>query len=167
MRIFDPKFKGHIPAYLAQCLLAMTFIFTGLLLIDSFSTLTIVASLGASTFLAFTMPHSHATRPRYFIGGYIVGILCGIGMHYTNLLMSAKKLTILGHSPHILTCALAVGLAMLIMTALNFEHPPAVALAMGLVLERRLLITAAAAFSAILILAFLKLCLKSRLRNLL
>lgn len=167
MRLFDPKFKNNIRRYVLQCVLAMLIIFIVLFITDTIFNMTVVASLGASTFIALTMPHTNSSRPRYLIGGYVIGILCGILMNYVTFRLTSTGLTVFEHSPHIITCALAVGLAILLMTACNFEHPPAAALAMGLVLDANVLITSFAAFISIIIISLIKILLKKWLKDLL
>jgi len=45
----------------------------------------IIAALGLSTFIAFTMPKAEVSKPRIMIGGYIVGIVVGCLCHYLFL----------------------------------------------------------------------------------
>lgn len=167
MRLFDPKFKKDAPSYLLQCFVGMLFIMLALFLADTVSSMTVVASLGASTFIAMTMPHTRSAHPRYLIGGYCAGIVCGILMSYIHRYIVSADILFLGRSPHIVTCAVAVGLAMLLMTITNSEHPPAAALAMGLVLEPRVFLTSAAALLGIMIISLLKTLLKRWMKNLL
>ena len=167
MRIFDPKFKGGLFRYVLQCLFAMIIIFVVLILNETIFSMTIVASLGASTFIAFTMPHTNSARPRYLIGGYVIGAVCGVLMNYVyNRLLSAD-IQIFGHSPHIVSCAIAVGLTMFFMVILNFEHPPAAALSMGLVLQPNVLITALIAVASIILISVFKEIMKKQLKDLL
>ncbi len=167
MRILDPKFVHNARPYVLQCIFATLLIFAMLFLIDSISSMTIVASLGASAFIAFTMPHANVSRPRYLIGGYVIGAFSGIAMHFFYHMLLEMDIQILGHSPHILACALAVGFAIFLMTITNFEHPPAAALAMGLVIEKKLFITAGVAIFTIILVAFIKTLIKKWLHNLL
>jgi CBS-domain-containing membrane protein len=68
------------------------------------------------------------------IGGYLVGILVGssIGtlsasIHYSDIVTAHVAMIVFG--------ALATGLAMFVMVITKTEHPPAAALALGLVLN--------------------------------
>jgi len=167
MRIFDSNFKANFHRYLLQCLFATIIIFVVLFLADTIFNMTIVASLGASTFIAFTMPHTNSSRPRYLIGGYIVGALCGILMNYANKYLVSVEAQLFDFSPYVLTCALAVGLAMLLMTSLDFEHPPAAALSMGLVLVSDVFITALIAIASVITISIIKSIIKRWLINLL
>ena len=167
MRVFDPKFKENVPRYILQCLLAMIIIFVVLLLDDAVFSMTIVASLGASTFIALTMPHTNASRPRYLIGGYVVGAACGVLMNYACNRLLSVNFQVFGHSPYIISCAAAVGLAMFVMVITDTEHPPAAALSMGLVAQTDVVITALTAVAGIVIICSVKAVLKKRLKNLL
>jgi len=167
MRILDPTFKDNIPRYTLQCLLAMAIIFIVMLFDDAVLSMTIVASLGASTFIAIAMPHTNSASPRYLVGGYIVGASCGVLMNFIYSYLVSMNIQILGHSPHILSCAIAVGLAMFLMVITNSEHPPAAALSMGLVSQPNALVTAFIAVSSIIIISVIKTLLKKWLKNLL
>ena len=76
------RIRGQFPRlwknYLYQSLFAAVVVFI-ILLILSIENAVVIASIGASAFIAFTMPRQNFSRPRYLIGGYIVGILCLIG----------------------------------------------------------------------------------------
>jgi len=168
MRVFDSKFKDNIFRYLLQCLLAAVIIFIVFFLVDTFFNMTIVASLGASTFIAFTMPHANTSRPRYLIGGYTVGATCGTLMNFLSNYLISANVQLPGLSSYAFTCALAVGLAMFLMTILDFEHPPAAALALGLVLvASNVLIAALIAVACIITISLFKTAIKKWLINLL
>jgi len=167
MRILDSNFKANAGRYLLQSLLAAVIIFVVLLLVGKVFDIVVVASLGASTFISFTMPQSNPSRPRFLIGGYVVGSICGILMNYFSRFLISADMQIFGLSPFILACALAVGLAMLLMTVFDFEHPPAAALAMGLVPDTKVFITAAVAIACIVIISLIKTAIKRWLINLL
>ena len=72
MRIFDRKFQVRKTRYLLQCLL-LTACTIGvvLLLLNTISDTAIIAALGASSFIVFTMPGVQASKPRFLIGGYL------------------------------------------------------------------------------------------------
>lgn len=160
MQLFNPKFRGHIKNYFLQCLLAAAFVLLSLLIIHRrFSDLTIVSSIGASTFIAFTTPHTESSRPRYLVGGYLVGIICGISIHYLQEVFPLTG-TFLGGPSYMFWCALAVGCAIFFMPLLRLQHPPAAALAMGLVIEPYYLSAAGAALISIIIVAGAKTLLK-------
>lgn len=143
----------NITRKVIQSVLATTIIFILLLFIQTVSNLTVIASLGASAFITFTVPHKKAAEPRYLIGGYMVGIVCGVLMHYANF-------TGAGMPTPVIACALAFGLAMFLMIVLRVEHPPAAALALGLVVEDRVLLTAFLALACVGFISLLKTALK-------
>jgi CBS-domain-containing membrane protein len=91
----------------------------------------IVAALGATTFMIFTMPHRVSCRPRYVIGGYamgtVAGALCNLAFVYPDAWLPSPGLFFLG--------AISVGTASLLMVSTNTEHPPAAGVALGLVLQ--------------------------------
>lgn len=167
MQLFDPKFKKNAFPYIIQSFLGMLVLFFILFFISSITNLTVIASLGASAFTALTMPHSDAARPRKFIGGYIIGIICGVILNYANSRLILTGFHILNHSPLVLTCAVAVGLAMLLMTATNLEHPSAAALAMGMVSAEHVFTTAFVALVGITLICLLKTFLRKWIKNLL
>lgn len=143
MRWIDPKFKGHRRNYILQSFLALIVIFIMSLFIDIFMQTTIIASLGATVFILFTMPHKQVSRGRYIFGGYTIGII--VGSLCTRLMLPEF---IFEES---LILSLAVGLALFLMVVTNTEHPPAAALAMGIAVEGADFFTIIAIYICILI----------------
>jgi len=139
MRILDRKFHKHVGRYLFQCALATLAVLVILLILDVITHAVIIASLGASSFIAFTMPHTNASRPRYLVGGYVCGMLSGIAMH---VLAEAVGRPTWGDwaVDHAMVegvfGAAAVGLAIFLMVITDTEHPPAAGLALGVVLAQ-------------------------------
>lgn len=133
MVFFDEKFKSDKLRYLLQCFLAVVAVGIVLLVLDAVSNAAIIAALGASSFIAFTMPHVNVSKPRFMIGGYLVGI--GTGCAFRVLM---KQLSLTGGEsalPYVLFGAVSVGFAIFVMVITNTEHPPAASLALGLVLN--------------------------------
>lgn len=127
---FDKEFGHHPVRYVIQSAIAgiVTMVFLSFLDILTYTGL--VAALGATTFLIFTMPHKVSARPRYVIGGYIMGAVAGVLTSYafsSGGLLPLASVFGLG--------AVAVGLATLLMVTTNTEHPPAAGMALGLVLQ--------------------------------
>ena len=86
----------------------------------------IVASIGATAFIVFTMPRNITAKPRRVIGGHIVGLVCG------------SLVSLIPHSMllfSIMVYSLAVGLSIFMMVALDFEHPPASGTALGVAIS--------------------------------
>jgi len=64
--------------YIAQCIAATFLVFVVLVILDVFTQTVLIASLGATAFIALTMPHIDSSKPRYLIGGYAIGVLAGV-----------------------------------------------------------------------------------------
>ena len=77
MRILDDKFRKNVIGDIFQCALATISVFIVMLVLDVVTKAVIIAALGSSTFIAFTMPKAEVSKPRIMIGGYIVGIVAG------------------------------------------------------------------------------------------
>lgn len=126
-KFIDDNFLLNKWKYISQCLIVTFFFWIILLMLDFVMKIAIVASLGATCFIIFTIPHKNASKTSYIIGGYSVGVvvggICSLGLHFTQ------------NVPLGLWGAVAIGLSMFLMVIFNFEHPPATALALGLVTE--------------------------------
>ena len=85
------------------------------------ASLLVLASMGASTFLLFAVPHSPMAQPWPLVGGHLIAAV--IAVICAQLLPSPLWAT-----------ALAVGLAVFAMHILHCLHPPAAATAMIAVL---------------------------------
>ena len=93
MRIFDQKFHDNKIKYFCQTLFGGLAVGTALLLFDIVNRPVIIASLGASAFIAFTMPRQRISGPRYLLGGYSIGIIVGVIMHCVTLFEIEHDLT--------------------------------------------------------------------------
>lgn len=126
-KFIDEEFLLNKWKYISQCLIVTLFFGIVLLFLDFVVKIAIVASLGATCFIIFTIPHKNASKTSYIVGGYsvgaVVGGICTLGAH----LVQSVPLGLWG--------AIAIGLSMFLMVILNFEHPPATAFALGLVTE--------------------------------
>ena len=115
------KLKAYWKNYVWQSALATAAVFTVLLFL-TIEQAVIVASMGATAFIVFTMPKSVTARPRNVIGGHLVGLLCGSACAFF---------------PHpspmhsVAAYSLAVGLSVFLMVATDTEHPPASGTALG------------------------------------
>lgn len=127
MKLLDSKFKNNKKQYIFQCLMATLSLLIIFGVIDYVLHTVVVASLGATSFIIFTLPHRNSSRVRYILGGYVLGSIAG---GICALLVSAQVLL----SP-MLVGALAVGLSMFLMVIFNMEHPPASAFALGIAIE--------------------------------
>ncbi|MEN8613948.1 HPP family protein [Dehalogenimonas sp. THU2] len=131
MELIDPHFKKNPRPYIIQSLLGLGVFFLVLLLVERMTQVVIVAALGASGFIVFSMPHSITARPRRLIGGHAVGLVSGTACH---LLFSGQLTGLIEGSTLVTAFGLAVtfALAMFLMAATNTEHPPAAATSIGL-----------------------------------
>ena len=149
-------------AHIYQSLMACAYIFAAFWIVHAFQSELAIASLGASAFIAFSFPHAKSSRPKFIVGGYAAGALCGyVCSLLLKLIPAAFPLP--GYIP---ACALAVFLSMLVMTVLNFEHPPSAALAVAVTLATNPLAMGLAAFICAAALVIIKELLKNNLRNL-
>ena len=119
------KFKVLWKNYLYQSFIAVI-VLTIVLFILSMEYAVVIASIGATAFIVFTMPKSITASPRRVIGGHIIGFACG---------------SLAALIPHhvfftdVAIDALAVGVSIFLMVALDFEHPPASGTALGVAIN--------------------------------
>lgn len=119
------RIRGEFPRlwkhYLYQSFLAAVVVFI-VLLVLTIEQAVIIASIGATAFIVFTMPRNICAKPRRVIGGHVVGLisgsLCALIPHPTTFTL-------------ILIVAFAVGVSICVMVALDVEHPPASGTALG------------------------------------
>lgn len=81
----------------------------------------LVASVGSSVFILFTMPHNVTAKARNTIGSHTI---CG-------LIGSASAVIPLSAGLEPVRWSFAVGLAIFIMVTTDTEHPPAAGTALG------------------------------------
>lgn len=107
--------------YIYQSLLAAAVVFVILLLLN-LEHVVVIASIGATAFIVFTMPRNITAAPRRVIGGHLIGFICGSAFAFIP-------------HPTIITAtivySLAVGTCVFLMVALDAEHPPAGGTALG------------------------------------
>jgi len=128
----DEKFKTHKKQYVFQTFIVILVLSVIFSFLDFVFHISIVAALGASAFITFTSPFKELAKGRYLIGGYTVGCISGFLVSnlqdfFLNFYCIDIPTGILG--------AFAVGLAMFFMVILDFEHPPAAGVALGLVID--------------------------------
>jgi len=122
------RIRGEFPRlwknYLYQSFLAAVVVFVVLLLL-TMEQAVIIASIGATAFIVFTMPRNIFAKPRRVIGGHIVGLisgsLCALIPHSSTL-------------ASISVISFAVGVSICLMVAIDVEHPPASGTALGVAL---------------------------------
>ncbi|MEJ2108182.1 MAG: HPP family protein [Acidiferrobacteraceae bacterium] len=160
MRLLDDKFKARKKRYLLQCGLATCVVFAVLFVLDAVTNTTIIASLGASAFIAFALPHARLSRPRFLLGGYLIGTIVGCTCSYLFSLPLLMQLPLASAWLDQVSGAAAVGLTMLLMVITNTEHPPAAGLALGFVLNTWNLWTVVVVLGGIALLVITKRLLK-------
>ena len=133
MRIFDEKFWDNKWRYVIQSVMAGVAISAALVFFDVVSQPVIIASFGASAFIAFTAPHRKGAQAKYLVGSYIIGIIVGGSLHYMTVL-SVEDYELL-KGIHIFAAGMGVALSMFLMAITNTEHPPASSIAVGLVIN--------------------------------
>ena len=129
----DEKFRDNKVKYIGQSILAGLAVAVALVMFDIVNNPVIIASFGASGFIAFTAPHHRMARPRHMIGAYMIGILVGGVLHYITFLPIEHYLTL--RVLYTVTGGLAVGITMFLMAITNTEHAPGTSVALGLVIN--------------------------------
>lgn len=166
MRIIDAKVKKNAGRYIIQCGLATLTVFVILLFLDILTQPAIIATLGATAFIVFTMPKSYSSCPRSLIGGYVIGTGCGCLCYF----LSVSPFVISRFSDYILLYtvfgALAVGSAIFLMAITNTEHAPAAGMALSLVINTWDLSTIAFVIAGVLFLASIRNALRKYLLDL-
>ncbi|MDY6907575.1 MAG: HPP family protein [Chloroflexota bacterium] len=130
MHILDRNFKSAWRNYVVQCTMAVAALVAILFLLDVLTHAAVVAALGASTFIAFTMPRSLTAQPRNIIGGHTMGLIAGTICYFVLI---HTPMDWAHHTPYILAAALSVGLSTFLMVITDTEHPPAAGTALGIV----------------------------------
>ena len=135
IRIIDRKVSKNLWRYFGQCFLATLTILAVLLFLDVLTETAIIAALGASAFIVFTMPRTYSSDPRRLIGGYVVGISIGVIFNQFSILEQTKYLFFNETTSLVVFAAIAVGIAIFVMAITNTEHAPAAGVALGLVIN--------------------------------
>ena len=167
MLAFDKGFSKNKLRYFLQCLLATISAMLVLTVLDSITNEVVIASLGASCFIAFCVPHHRASSPRFMIGGYVVGIGVGTLCYWLSHMGWVGEVNFLQSHSDVIFGGLAIGLAMFIMVVTNTEHAPAASLALGFVLSEWGWMTIGLVMVEIVLLWVIKGLLKPLLINLL
>lgn len=138
-----------------QCSLAGAVVLMLLLILDAVTQTVLIAALGSSAFIAFAVPRSLHSGPRHLVGGYVVGMAVGCVVSLAFKLLPIAD-PVIEHAVMILFGAIAISLAMLAMVVTRTEHPPAAALALGLVLNEWDLVTLIVVMAGIVALSLVK-----------
>lgn len=169
MKIFnflDEGFKKHKKQFILQSLMAVGVVSMVLLFLDLLADGIVVASIGASSTIAFGNPHDKTASPRYLIGGYTFGVISG---GFCCLVAFGLDQLVPGFNSGIVMAllgAFSVGLTMFLMVITNTEHPPSSALALGLVLNGFSVLSAAVAIIGITLISLTQRLLKKHMLDL-
>jgi len=115
------KFKKLWKYYLLQSFLAALALFIIVLVLGK-GKMVVISAMGATSFIVFAMPTAVSAQTRNVIGGHLVGLALGTIFYFVAL-------------PYFLGYPLVVGIAILIMVALDVEHPPAAGTALAVVIN--------------------------------
>ncbi|MBI88744.1 MAG: HPP family protein [Candidatus Marinimicrobia bacterium] len=152
----DSKFTSHWKDYVKQsCYAAITVFFITILLSDN---PVVIASIGATSFIVFTMPNNISAEPKRIIGGHFVGFFVGVCFAvfpFMDIIFFKA-----------LWFSASVGLTILIMVTLDLEHPPAAGTALGMTLVGYTSSSATAIIISVTILALIGVLSKPFLRDL-
>ena len=167
IRVYDEKFRRQPGKYLLQSGLATLAIILLVAFRQLVETPALLASLGASCFIAFTMPHMRISSPRHLVGGYLCGAMAG-GVCQTLLHSAWMETTGIDFAVGSTVLAgVAVGVSVLLMVILDFEHAPAAGIALGLILDKWRVENIAYVVGGIVLLCMVRRLLKPILRDLL
>ena len=150
------RFIKYYKNYLIQSFLATVVVFIILVILTAEHAV-IIASIGASAFIVFAMPGNLTANPRRIIGGHIVGLISG------------SIVTLIPHTAvptSIIIYALAVGISMLSMVALDVEHPPASGTGLGVAISGYSTSVSIAVIVSSIMLSLAHYVLKRRLKDL-
>ncbi len=146
--------RGDLKRYAMQCGLAGLVVLVLLLVLDAVTQTVLIAALGASVFIAFAVPRSPHSGPRHMIGGYVAGIFAGSLMATLKTFIDVSANA--DHAVMVIFGAIAISLAMFTMVVTRTEHPPAAALALGLVLNEWSLLTLLVVLAGVIGLSIIK-----------
>ncbi len=138
IRLLDPKFARNWRRYVGQSSLATVTLMVTLWVADlitgaNVARAVLVASIGSTAFLLFISPRSTATSPRHVLGGHAIAVIVAAPFalfadSVFGLWFAADVALLVG-----VYSAVAVGVAMLGMAALNAERTPAAGTALAVV----------------------------------
>lgn len=146
------KFKELWKYYLLQSLLATVVLFILVLVLGRYK-LVVISAMGATTFIVFAMPQAVSAKTRNVIGGHLVGLASGALFYFSTM-------------PFFIEYPLAVGLAFLLMVALDVEHPPAGGTALAVAINEVSLDTFITIMLSAVILSQCRYYLRGYLKNL-
>jgi CBS-domain-containing membrane protein len=151
------KFKKLWKFYLLQTILASLAIALIIFILGT-EKIVLISAMAATTFIVFAMPKADSAQTRNVLGGHLVGLLCGGLFYYLKLYYPDL--------PPQLVYPITVGLAIFLMVALDFEHPPAAGTALSVVVNEMSLDAAIIIMTSALILSQIRYLFRHYLRDL-
>lgn len=139
MSMINPLFYRHKRQFLVQAICLVLFMAAVLSGLDQVSLSRLSWAVGASSmassaFIIFATPRKRISEPKRLLGGYVLCMLVGIAFH-TLLTWGMNDLSWSPAHLDELIIAFALGMSMFLMTVLRMQHPPAIGMALALVLE--------------------------------
>ena len=153
----DPQFSSHWRIYILQSLYASITVFF-ITLVLGMEHAVVIASIGATAFIVFAMPNNISGQPKRIIGGHLLGFFVG------SCFAVFPFMSVLFFSA--LWYALAVGITLLLMVVLDFEHPPAAGTALGMTVTGYSQDAAVAILTSVILLAIISHYAKPFIRDL-
>lgn len=159
-----PAARDFSRAHGIQAVLAAGYLFVVFLVMHVMDSDLAIASIGASTFIVFTFPHTKSAHCRFLIGGYVIGGVFGIV--FCKAVAYWERQVSFPFPPYILGCSLALLFTMLFMSALNYEHPPAAAFTIAVTTSATPVLAGLTSVGFICLLCLIRYLLRNRLVNL-
>jgi len=152
----DPKVPSYWKDYILQSSYAAITVFFITLVLSKNPV--IIASIGATAFIIFALPNNIAAEPKRIIGGHFLGFFIG------SCFAIFPFIDILFFKA--VWYALSIGITILFMVVLDFEHPPAAGTALGMTLVGYSSSAAMAILISVILLAFIGYITKPFLKDL-
>jgi len=152
----DPKFPSYWKDYILQSSYAAITVFFITLILSKNPV--VIASIGATAFIIFALPNNISAEPKRIIGGHFLGFFIG------SCFAIFPFIDILFFKA--VWYALSIGITVLFMVVLDFEHPPAAGTALGMTLVGYSSSAAMAIFISVILLAFIGYVAKPFLKDL-
>lgn len=172
-RWINPQFRIYWFRFFIQTSLIVIFVFLVMMALvygrakpmDVLSAIG-ASSIAASAFVVFALPAAPIGLPHRLFGSYVIAMLSGIVWHYLGCSIGTEHLA-MSTPVRCLASALSAGTTMFLMAFFDFEHPPAMGLALGLVIDAWDDWTLFVVIVAVLVLCTIKLLIKRWFINLL
>jgi len=164
--LYNKHFQERRVAIFKQSLLTMLVLVPIFFFLSLFTNLLVISSLGATTYIAFSMPHSRRSHPRNLIGGNLIGVLTGfLTLVIGRLPVIGDFIFFTGYEAQIFG-AMAVGFTVMFMAITAIDHPPGASLALGIAFNNFEFLPILLTLFAVLLVVFLRERLKKYLANL-